>query len=113
MIRLKIKALSVNKAWKGRRFKTDDYKMYERAMNCTLPKMQIPTGLLKLTIKFGFYSKAADIDNGLKTFIDCLQKKYDFNDNKIKSLVVDVDNNVKIGGDYIEFKIEALDHAKK
>jgi hypothetical protein len=30
---VKIKPLSVNKAWKGRRFKTDDYLVFQDMMN--------------------------------------------------------------------------------
>ena len=36
-MRIKIKPLSVNDAWQGRRFKTDNYKKYERDLMLILP----------------------------------------------------------------------------
>jgi Holliday junction resolvase RusA-like endonuclease len=108
MIKLPIKALSVNKAWQGRRFKTKEYKAYEKDMSLLLPKLTIPSGNLTLEVCFGYSSKLSDIDNGLKQFIDCLQKKYDFNDNRIKRLLVSVDNDVKKGDEYIKFNLISL-----
>jgi len=40
MITIPIKALSVNKAWRGRRFKTNDYKNFETEMLYKLPEMK-------------------------------------------------------------------------
>lgn len=41
MIRIKIKPLSVNDAWKGQRFKTKEYKQYEQDLMFILPKTKI------------------------------------------------------------------------
>ena len=90
-MRINIKPLSVNCAFKGRRFKTLKYKRYERQALAMLQKLDIPDGYLCLRITFGFSSKSADIDNPLKPWIDILQKKYGFNDRMIKRLVVDVE----------------------
>jgi Holliday junction resolvase RusA-like endonuclease len=106
-----IKALSVNAAWQGRRFKTDAYKKFERDVLKCLPGLTVPPGKLSLFIEFGYSSKQADFDNGLKPFIDCLQKKYGFNDNQIKRSQVIVNNEVKKGHEYIKFAISALDKA--
>jgi len=88
-IELKIKPLSTNQAWKGRRFKTDKYKKFEKDMLMILPKFKgnIPD-LICINIEFGFTSKASDLDNPIKMVLDCLQKKYGFNDNKIYELNV-------------------------
>jgi len=40
-MQIKINPLSVNSAWKGRRFKTDEYKKYESDVLFLLPKMEI------------------------------------------------------------------------
>ena len=105
---VKIKPLSVNKAWQGRRFKTDEYKSYEQTLLIMLPNIDIPEGELQLTLEFGFSSKASDFDNPLKPFIDCMQKRYGFNDKLIKRCVIDINNDVKKGAEYIKFLIEPI-----
>lgn len=105
MIKIDIKALSVNRAWKGRRFKTDDYKFYEIGVTYLLPRMNIPKGKLEIFIEFGFSSKAADVDNPVKPFVDILQKKYKFNDKMIYSLHLKK-ADVKKGKEYICFEIK-------
>jgi Holliday junction resolvase RusA-like endonuclease len=87
---IKAKPLSVNTAWKGKRFKTSDYKDYEQLMFYLLPKkLYIPKGKILLNITWGFSSKASDLDNCLKPFIDILQKCYGFNDKMIYKIVVE------------------------
>tara|TARA_R110002096_G_C14451762_1_gene711625 strand:- start:536 stop:856 length:321 start_codon:yes stop_codon:yes gene_type:complete len=103
-MRVQIKALSVNEAWKGRRFKTDKYKKYEKDMLLILPKMVIPPGKLELVVTFGLSSKLADTDNFLKQFIDCLQKRYNFNDRDIFRIIAEK-VIVKKGAEYIDFII--------
>lgn len=105
---LKIKPLTVNRAWKGRRFKTDLYKAYEWEVCSKLPKIQIPEGFLSVSIEWGFSNSASDIDNPAKPFIDCLQKKYDFNDRMIKELHLKA-FDVKKGDEYIKFDIRSLE----
>lgn len=78
-----IKALSVNDAWQGRRFKTEEYKTYEIEIMYLLPPLEIPLGKLRLNVEFGIWNQVTDVDNLLKPFIDCLQKKYQFNDRRI------------------------------
>ncbi len=68
-----------------------------------LPELDIvPEKNIKLKIEFGFSSAASDIDNGLKCFIDCLQKKYEFNDKNIIELFVTKTKVLK-GFEYIIF----------
>ena len=107
-MRLDIKPLSVNKAWKGRRYKTEEYKRYERDVLLLLRPLSIPDGLLQISLKFGFSTKNADFDNPVKLFVDCLQKKYGFNDKQIKRAVIEIDHVAK-GDEYIEFEVESYD----
>lgn len=107
MMILKIKPMSVNTAWKGRRFKTDTYKKYERDVALILPKFKVPEGLLELWLEFGFSSSLSDFDNPVKPFVDCLQNKYDFNDRQIKRAHIEV-IDVKKGEEYIKFYIREL-----
>lgn len=105
MVKLNIKPLSVNQAWQGRRFKTKEYKAFERAVLLMLPrKLDIPEGEIKLCLEFGFSNSNSDIDNPVKMFIDCLQKKYKFNDKRITELNIKK-RPVKKGAEYIYFRI--------
>jgi len=85
---LDIKPLSVNKAWQGKRFKTNDYKNYETEVLYLLPnKINVDlSDKLCISLTFGFKNKSSDIDNPVKLFIDILQKKYGFNDSQIFEL---------------------------
>lgn len=106
MIKLNIKPLSINKAFQGRRYKTVDYNNFERDMLLILPKYNFDIKAnLKLIIKYGFSSKLADLDNPAKLTIDCLCKKYGFDDRQIFELN-QTKEIVKKGHEYIAFKIE-------
>ena len=104
-MRIDIKPLSVNQAWKGRRFKTKAYDKYIRDVMCLLSPLKVADSKLELEITFGLSNRAADIDNPLKCFIDVLQKKYGFDDKMIYRLIV---NKVitKKGCEYIEFNLK-------
>jgi len=106
MKKILLKPLSVNEAWKGRRYKTDKYKSYEVALLFLLPNdIVVPEGKLELRLRFGFSSKNADVDNPTKVFIDVLQRKFGFNDKRIYRLVQEkVD--VKKRNEFIEFQIK-------
>jgi len=109
MPQLKIKPLSVNEAWQGKRFKTKAYKAYERDILIMLPKItNIENRPISLSLMFGLSSKNADIDNPVKCFVDCLQKKYGFNDRQIYRLTVQK-FDVSKGDEYIYFDIKYLD----
>ena len=101
---IKIKPLSVNNAWKGRRFKTDDYKFYEYEFLLKLRPLDIPDGKLNIYVMVGFSSLASDCDNILKPLLDILQKKYGFNDNRVYKLTVEK-CDIKKGGEFIHFDI--------
>jgi len=91
-MRLDIKPLSVNEAWQGKRFRTKKYKVYTLNILMILPAMTVPEGELELYLKFGFSNSASDFDNPVKCFVDCLQKKYGFNDKMIKRCLIEVES---------------------
>jgi len=103
---IKIKPLSVNEAFKGKRFKTDLYNEFIQKMHSLLPNdLIIPNEkYIKISIQFGFSSRASDIDNCCKSFLDCLVKKYKVDDRNIYEMHVFKDI-VKKGDEYIRFKI--------
>ena len=108
MIKIPIKPLSVNQCWKGQRFKTKAYSLYERNLTLLLPKtILIPEPPFVLILEFGFSSSASDWDNPIKPFQDVLSKKYKFNDKLIKKGIVSVEK-VKKGQEYVKFKLETL-----
>ena len=104
MINIPIKPLSVNKAWQGRRFKTPEYKQYEKDVLTMLPKVRIPEGNLEIDLDVYFSNKASDVDNVAKPFIDILQKKYRFNDSRVYTLIL-TKFICKKGDERIEFEI--------
>lgn len=104
---IKIKPLSVNKSWQGRRFKTKDYKSYEQELSLILPKIEIPKGNLEVYYEVGYSNKLSDIDNFVKPFQDILQKKYNFDDNRIYRMIIEK-KIVKKGEEYIKFEINEI-----
>lgn len=109
MMRLKIKPLSINECWQGKRFKTKKYDYYEKLVFYSLPKdLIIPKDTkLSFIVKAGFSSKNADLDNILKPIQDILQKRYNFNDKMIYKIVAEKED-VKKGEEYFEFNIEKI-----
>lgn len=106
MIKIKIKPLSVNNAWQGRRFKTREYKIYEKAMLSLLPpRIDIPDPPIIAHYEFGVSNRGSDWDNPIKPCQDILQKKYHFNDSGIYTGIV---NKVIVpkGEEYIKIKFE-------
>lgn len=112
LITIHEKPLSINKAWLGRKRKSKDYRMYEINMLHALPDLDIPDGKLVLNIDVYYSSKASDIDNCLKPFIDVLQKRYLFDDKMIYELHVEK-YVVKRGEDRISFSIGEYNADKK
>lgn len=106
MFRLKIKPLSINECWQGKRFKTKDYDSYEEEVLYSLPGDLIVPANEKLCfiLKVGFSSKNADLDNILKPILDILQKKYNFNDKMIYKIIAEKEI-VKKEQEYFEFTI--------
>ena len=105
---IKIKPLSVNDAWKGRRFRTDEYKAYQIHLAILLDPLEINfKARLRLEVVFGFSNRGSDIDNCLKPFIDCLQTSFQFNDNQIYELDVKKEI-VKKGNEFINFELKEI-----
>ena len=103
-MKIDIKPLSINAAFKGRRYRTDKYNKYERDILLQLKPMNIPDGKLEISIMAGFSYKGADLDNVAKLFIDILQKKYGFNDSRIYALTM-LKRIVPKGQEFISFSI--------
>ena len=103
---IKIKPLSVNKAWKGKRYKTVEYDKYIKSLMLLLPnKIEVPDDKnIKLAVEWGFSTRASDCSNPIKLFEDCLVKKYGFDDRYIYEIHL-FKSIVKKGDEFIKFKI--------
>lgn len=105
-----IKPFSVNKAYRGKIYKTDYHKNYITAVTLLLPNhLIIPDGRLKVEYEFGFSSNGGDLDNPLKVITDILARKYHFNDNRIMQALVRK-MIVPKGQEYLKFKIDSYDN---
>ncbi len=107
---ISIKPLSVNECWRGRRFKTQDYSVYENAVLFMLPKGKLPDPPYQVNFVFALSNVMNDIDNSVKPFTDILQKKYGFNDRHIMRMEIEK-TIVKKGDEYVSFEI--LPYLKK
>jgi len=107
MVNIKIKPLSVNQVWQGRRFKTNKYKAYEKELLLKLPTIKIPEPPFKVYYEFGVSSSLFDWDNPIKPFQDVLQKKYSIDDRHIYEAHVKKVKTIK-GQEYIKFEIIGL-----
>ena len=107
MNRIDVVPMSVNKAWKGQRFKTEDYRNYTKKLLFLLPKIKTPAPPYSIYLEFGMSNNASDFDNPVKCFVDVLQVKYMFNDKDIMEAHI---KKVIIpkGKEYIEFDIQTL-----
>ena len=107
-LRIDIKPLSVNEAWKGKRYKTDKYKAYEMEMLLRLPPGSITNPPYRVHYEFGFSNTLCDFDNPCKPLGDILQKKYGFNDKEIYEAHIRK-VLVKKGQEYIKVRIEHIE----
>ena len=109
---INIKPLSVNKAWQGKRFKTGDYKAYEKELLFLLDNKKAVDfdreSQIDAYVRFGFSNGGCDIDNPVKPLLDILQKKYGFNDSRIYRLRLEREQ-VNKGEEYIFFELKELE----
>jgi Holliday junction resolvase RusA-like endonuclease len=107
MIKLKLKALSLNSAYRGRRFTTPALKAYKEAIRYLSPILPQIDGKLQVFYRFGVSSKNSDGDNLIKCLQDGLADRYGFNDKMIYKWEVEkVD--VKKGEEFVEYEINKL-----
>lgn len=104
---IKIKPLTVNQCWQGKRFKTPEYKAFEAHCSLLLPKIVVPPGKLKILFEFGVSNVMSDYDNLIKPFQDILQKKYWFNDANIWQAEI-LKTKVSKGEEFIRFEFISI-----
>lgn len=80
---LRIKPLSINAAFCGRRFKTPAAKQYDNAVALLLPKGKVNGEYYK--VEYDFYLRnfaMVDIDNLIKNLQDCIVRKGIISDDR-------------------------------
>lgn len=107
-VRIPIKPLGVNRAYKGRRFKTPEHSKFKQDMGYLLPPIELPAPPYQVFFTFGMSSSLSDYDGPIKMTQDAICEYYGFNDRQImKGTIEKV--VVPKGEEYIEFKIEHYD----
>ena len=105
---VKIKPLSVNEAWQGRRFKTRAHRGYRRQLSLGLPEgVFIPEGDLRVEYTFKVSNRRSDYDNLIKAFQDALCDQYGFDDSRICQATIRK-KVVSRGDEGVEFEIGAI-----
>lgn len=105
MPQLQLKPLTVNRAYQGRRFKTKEHQAYSFQVMSLLPKLELPNPPFHISFVFGMSSILSDVDNPIKPFMDCLQRKYGFNDNVVYKITAEKEK-VKKGNEFVRFEIK-------
>tara|TARA_R110002167_G_scaffold332442_1_gene539280 strand:+ start:204 stop:536 length:333 start_codon:yes stop_codon:yes gene_type:complete len=103
--KLNIKPLSVNQAWKGKRYKTDKYKRFEIECLLTLKASKIPEPPYHIALIFGMSNVLSDVDNPIKGFLDVMQRKFCFNDRDVYKIVAEK-VIVKKGEEFIKYEMK-------
>ena len=111
-IEIPVKPLSVNEAWKGRRYKSASYSRFEILLYAKLlhtVRPNIPDGDLEIHFVWGFSRfRQSDYDNPIKTAQDVICRWLKIDDSRFVSgsqLKVKVDK----GDEFIRFFIRKFD----
>ena len=103
-----IKPLTVNKAYRGRKYKSPEYKEWTEKMDLLLlkhaPPGPLPEGDLFIFFNFGM-TLQNDTDNPVKSAKDRIAKHYGINDRRFRSHAADRIKQPRDGG-FIEFIIK-------
>lgn len=108
---LKVKPLTANRMWKGRRFATNEYKAWREECLWLLPNLTLPPAPYELEVHVYLESVLADLDNPIKSFIDVLQKKYGFNDRDV-DVIHAYRHSVRKGNGKFVFRITTADRGE-
>lgn len=106
--KIDIKPLSVNRAYQGRRFSTQDHKAFVAKVWYHLKRLK-PTKPLKgekaAHYQWGFSSKSSDTDNPTKVFQDILADFWGMKDDKDIGFIILERKMVRKGKEFIGFDV--------
>jgi len=104
---LKVKPMSVNQSYLGRKRKSSAYHAYEKYIMTQIDAQPLPSkGLLQIDFVFGVSTRSADLDNPIKPILDLLQKIHQFNDNRVYKLTAEK-HIVAKGEEYLYYRIHS------
>jgi Holliday junction resolvase RusA-like endonuclease len=110
--RLKIKPLSINAAFQGRRFKTKECNSYCNVLEMMLPRQKSIGEYYELHLKFHLKNFArTDEDNLVKLLQDCMVKKGMISDDR--KIVKHILEKFPATFDWIEWEILPADKPKE
>ena len=120
MYRIKRKPLSVNRAWKGRRFRSVFYSAFHTAVSLLLnvlrPKRPPENRPLFAHYRWGVSNMMADTDNPTKPFQDVLFEHWGMKDHRLQFLIVQKVKTPK-GQEFIDFwvrdEVELIEYLEK
>ena len=107
MYTLELKPISVNEAYKGRKWMTDKHREFKKVAAILLSRMDFPKLKEKepFYIIYHFYTDASvDIDNMVKVVQDCITQCLGTDDRYIYGLYIEK-HKIKRGNERIEFNI--------
>lgn len=109
---LKIKPLSVNAAWQGRRFKTKECNEYCKTLEMLLPRKRVDGEYYALHLKFHLKNFArTDSDNLVKLLQDALVKKGMISDDR--KIVKHILEKFPSSFDWIEWEVVPVEKPKE
>lgn len=111
-VSVQIKPMSINAAFKGRRFKTPECEDYESDLWSLLPREEKVTGKVEIVYRFFLVNHSrTDYDNMIKVTQDIIVKKgYIEDDRKIYRATIE---KIPSKEDRIEIEIYPLDTIKE
>ena len=105
---LPIKALSVNAAYRGRRFNTKEKIRFDRALALMLPSGRVPGEWYRLTYDFDLVNfSRTDTQNLLKPLTDCIVRRGIIIDDR--RIVVEIVRKHPAKKDRITVEIDGID----
>ena len=108
MYYLGIKPLSLNQAYRGRRFSTPALDNFKAKISYKLPPLHLDfTKPMAIALEFGVSSANSDGDNLIKCTQDAIANCYGFNDKLIFKWQVEK-KKVDKGKEYILFDLENI-----
>ena len=89
---IKVKPLSINDAWQGRRYKTPKYNKFAEEVHLRLlayKRPNLPDGPLSIHYRFHVFNMRSDVDNFIKAFQDVLFNWIGIDDSRIVRLTAE------------------------
>ncbi len=82
-VEIPIRAMSINRCWQGKRYRTSEFKKWQEAVYYLLPYQPAIKGNVSIELDFWVKSPLRmDLDNLIKATLDCLVEKNYIDDDR-------------------------------